>query len=91
MKQFTKNLNHKQTHSSVNLVGRLRPDILPLAPFVFLPLKNDTALTSLLKKNKSLKHVVCLSFSCHDVILIHFNDIAIMRVFLKHFNKGSFK
>ena len=81
MKQFTKNLNHKQTHSSVNLVGRLRPDILPLA----------TALTSLLKKNKSLKHVVCLSFSCHDVILIHFNDTAIMRVFLKHFNKGSSK
>ena len=81
MKQFTKNLNHKQTHSSVNLVGRLRPDILPLA----------TALTSLLKKNKSLKHVVCLSFSCHDVILIDFNDIAIMRVFLKHFNKGSSK
>ena len=81
MKQFTKNLNHKQTHSSVNLVGRLRQDILPLA----------TALTSLLKKNKSLKHVVCLSFSCHDVILIHFNDIAMMRFFLKHFNKGSSK
>ena len=92
MKQFTKNLNHKQTHSSVNLGGggRLRPDILPLAPFVFLPLKNDTALTLLLKKNKSVKQVVCLSFSC-NVILIDFNDVAIMRVFSKHFNKGSSK
>ena len=90
MKQFTKNLNHKQTQSSVNLGGRLLLGeaplrYQPLAPFVSLPLKNDTASTHLLKENKSLKQVVCLSFLCN---VIHIS--VIMRVFRNILTKTLF-
>ena len=59
--------------------------------FVKLPLKNCTLFTYLLEENKSVRKEVSQSLSCKLSLNLHVNNIAIRRVYSRHFDKRPFK